>query len=217
MPSPEVKTILRPLLFSQGLRGRLEYYVKFRNQAWLEQVSTLLPPAGLILDYGCGDGIFTLYLKLRHPARQLVGFDVDRTKISRAKDLRREGLWFRERLDDVEEDCPQPFDALLCYDVLHHIHPRHHPAVADFASRVLAPGGTLLLKEESPLPRFKAMCSAAVDNLLTWSGVTTGSRVRFFPAEYYRGLFPGFSWREIPCRKWEFRATPLLLYGRRTS
>lgn len=44
-----------------------------------------IPDSGTVLDYGCGYGIFSNYLKMKNPNLKIIGFDISTTRINEAK------------------------------------------------------------------------------------------------------------------------------------
>ncbi len=97
-----------------------------------------------LLDAGCGNGFgLELLAKTFRPAR-LVGFDLMPEQIERAK---RRGLNAELSVGDITS-IAQPdgvFDGVFVFGILHHV-PAWRAALVEL-SRVLAPGGVLLVEE----------------------------------------------------------------------
>src|SRR2546429_8351241 len=55
------------------------------RQRFLEEIGQYLPPAGPVLDIGCGFGLFSLYYAATGPPRLLRGLDVNAPRIPLAR------------------------------------------------------------------------------------------------------------------------------------
>jgi SAM-dependent methyltransferase len=113
--------------------GRALHWHDFAD-AWLDF------PLGRVLDYGCGRGKFLNRIASR--ATGVCGVDVDADKVADAE----EGL--EERLVHAEPGASLPFadesfDTVVTMEVIEHV--ADERAFLSEASRVLVPGGKLLL------------------------------------------------------------------------
>jgi len=125
----------------------------------LHPVLAQLPASGSVLDVGCGHGLFTLLAATASPDRQLVGVDIDADKIALARRA-------ADRLDlsgrvqfRVSEDGSLPagpFDAVMCVDVLYLLGPERGAALLTAMAGAVRPGGTVVVKEMSDQPAWKA-------------------------------------------------------------
>lgn len=96
-----------------------------------------------VLDFGCHDGAVTVdYLDAG--ADEVVGVDIDKSAIERARDLYgRAGLTF---VNSSPETIPLPddkFDVVISYDVFEHVN--NVPAALEELYRVIRPGGRALI------------------------------------------------------------------------
>jgi cyclopropane fatty-acyl-phospholipid synthase-like methyltransferase len=121
-------------------------------------VIDLLPRDATILEVGCGHGLFTLSAALDAPARRLVGIDIDADKILLARDAaRRLGVSDRVDLRASDGSLPAgPFDAVLCVDVLYLLGADPSADLLRDMAAVVRPGGTVVVKEMSDRPAWKA-------------------------------------------------------------
>ena len=78
------KKKLYPIFKGQGAWTAFYTRTKFKICPLLP-IEPLLPPAGRVLDLGCGNGLFAAILKLGSPARTIIGFDLDEKKIESAR------------------------------------------------------------------------------------------------------------------------------------
>lgn len=103
-----------------------------------------------IVDVGCGHGLLCAMMAFGHPEREVVGIDVDPSKVSWAR--RSVGRLKHTRFEvmDVErlaELSPGQFDAVTIADVLYLVPHAQWPLLLSSCRTLLRPGGQLLLKE----------------------------------------------------------------------
>ena len=142
-----LKRLLKPLVevFKQPINEIVH------RKEWPPLFSLLdsLPSSPKVLEVGCGRGYsLPVIIDYFHP-RKIVAFDLDGEELKEAEKLRQEKKM--ENVEIMELDAtslPFPdgsFDLVLISAVLHHIK-EWRKAVSE-ASRVLAPGGYMVLKE----------------------------------------------------------------------
>lgn len=120
-----------------------EFLDRRKVKTWLKYVNIDLTNLNF-LDVGCGNG---RYLQMLHrlgvPKSQLYGIEMSQEAI---ETLRQEGYQgFYGRLEDVENKLPEnTFDLIVLLQVIEHVeHPR---AIVQTLSRLLRPGGVLVLE-----------------------------------------------------------------------
>lgn len=136
-----------------------------------------LPPAGSVLEVGCGHGLFSTYAALDAPGRRVVGVDIDAEKIA-------VGAAATADLPSVElrhspgGAVPEgPWDAVVIVDVLYLLPPEAQAALLTAAAGQLAPGGRLVVKEMASSPRWKVRWNAWQETLsVRVLRITEGSR-----------------------------------------
>jgi 2-polyprenyl-3-methyl-5-hydroxy-6-metoxy-1,4-benzoquinol methylase len=103
--------------------------------------------SGRVLDYGCGVGILSRFLKAQMPGAQINGFDVSKDAVGRVDEaLLRQG----EFTSDLER-LRGGYDLIVVTNVMHHVVPGQRQAVvSDLAGR-LATGGRLVILEHNPI------------------------------------------------------------------
>lgn len=149
----------------------------------LAAVEQRVPRTGRVLDVGCGHGLLSIYMALSSAGRQVLGVDVDVSKIETAK---RVSEALREEID-VSFECIQPgelphgpFDAIVIADVLYLLRPDARAALVEGCISRLAPGGVLLIKEIDVEPRWKARLAVIQERMATGVlGITEGDAVDF--------------------------------------
>ncbi len=102
--------------------------------------------SGKILDFGCGVGLLSSFLRKHLRRSRLDGFDVSRESIARIDhSLSGQGVFTCE-----EDQLAHDYEVIVVANVLHHVLPRQRDkTVADLAAR-LVPGGKLAIIEHNP-------------------------------------------------------------------
>jgi 2-polyprenyl-3-methyl-5-hydroxy-6-metoxy-1,4-benzoquinol methylase len=170
----------------EGLPTRLHVVVR----ALTCPFSALLdrfPRTGSVLDVGCGHGLLVNLLS-RDPSRRglkICGIDHDSAKIETARRSALPGVEFSTRvLDDFPE---ASFDAVSIFDVLYTVRRDAWSGILAGSSRVLRPGGLLIVKEVVDRPRWKYWAIMAQETLsVTLFGITKGDRPHFESPGVYR-------------------------------
>jgi 2-polyprenyl-3-methyl-5-hydroxy-6-metoxy-1,4-benzoquinol methylase len=145
------------------------------------------PHTGSALDVGCGHGLLVNLLS-RDPSRRglkICGIDHDSAKIETARRTALPGVEFSTRaLDDFPE---ASFDAVSIFDVLYTVRREAWSGILEESSRVLRPGGLLIVKEVVDRPRWKYWAIMVQETLsVTLFGITQGDRPHFESPGVYR-------------------------------
>jgi 2-polyprenyl-3-methyl-5-hydroxy-6-metoxy-1,4-benzoquinol methylase len=103
-----------------------------------------------MVDVGCGHGLLCAMMAFGHSEREVVGIDIDPSKIAWAR--RSVGRLKHTRFEVMDvarlaELSPAQFDAVTIADVLYLVPPAQWPVVLEACRTLLRPGGQLLLKE----------------------------------------------------------------------
>lgn len=102
--------------------------------------------SGKILDFGCGVGLLSGFLKKHLPAARLNGFDVSRESIARIDPSLTANGVFTSEMAHLTCD----YDLVVVANVMHHVPPDHRvKTISDLESR-LAPNGKLAVIEHNP-------------------------------------------------------------------
>jgi len=116
-----------------------------------------IDPSAHVLDLGCGTGRITIPMAQR--ARQVTGVDLSAQMIARLREKAEElGLNVDLREADMEQ-LPfeaSSFDAITCVLALMHIPPESRQPVFVEASRVLKPGGRMIVTVKNSI--FERLC-----------------------------------------------------------
>jgi SAM-dependent methyltransferase len=147
-------------------------------------VDAQVPVEGRVLEVGCGHGLFSLLAAMSSSARSVVGVDVDERKVPHA---RAAAARARKRGADCEiavappGELPDgPWDAVVVVDVLYLLDTATQRRLLADCARLLAPGGTLAVKEMDLDPRWKFRWNMAQETLaVRVLGITVGSEMTF--------------------------------------
>jgi 2-polyprenyl-3-methyl-5-hydroxy-6-metoxy-1,4-benzoquinol methylase len=169
-PRDVLSVIQRAYPNERGLRWLIT-----RLRPWIcpfEEVLARIPTDSSVLDVGCGIGIMTVLAADLGRAQRCVGVDVSLAAISVARRAKvTEGTVEFEVANDggwgVDE-----FDTVLCVDVLHHVPLRNRKMFVAQLCAAARPGGTVLLKDLSPRPRWKYLANCLHDLVMARQKVT---------------------------------------------
>jgi 2-polyprenyl-3-methyl-5-hydroxy-6-metoxy-1,4-benzoquinol methylase len=101
---------------------------------------------GKILDFGCGVGLLSSFLKRHLPSARLDGFDLSRESIARIDSSLTGAGTFTSDQDRLDRN----YDLIVTANVMHHVPQDRRPQiVADLANR-LAANGKLAIIEHNP-------------------------------------------------------------------
>lgn len=162
-----------------------------RNRtAPLAAVAKLVPPAGNVMELGCGQGL--LVELIAETAMHVTGVDFDTRKCAMA----RRRLADRPNVSIVETDllsylgatASSTADSIILSDTLSSIPDNLQEQVLAEAIRCLRPGGLLLLKIVDTAPRWKARSAALLSFAiyrLVRASVTQDNRIHRRPSGYY--------------------------------
>jgi 2-polyprenyl-3-methyl-5-hydroxy-6-metoxy-1,4-benzoquinol methylase len=150
------------------------------RQRFLDEIGQSLPADGLVLDIGCGFGLFSLYYAATERRRIVRGLDVDGRRIALA---RRAAA--RLGLDNVvyEQGDARDFKgdgevaAAYMLDIVHHVPEASVPPLLRALRRCLPVGGRLLVKDVDTRPAPKLWFTWLLDRAMAprtpvryWSG-----------------------------------------------
>jgi 2-polyprenyl-6-hydroxyphenyl methylase/3-demethylubiquinone-9 3-methyltransferase len=139
------------------------------RQRFLDEIGQYLPDEGVILDIGCGFGLFSLYYAATGRHRLLRGLDVNTRRLAQA---RRAAA--RLDLDNVAYEAGDARDfkgdgevsAAYMLDIVHHVPPASVPPLLRALRRCLPVGGRLLVKDVDDRPLAKRWFTWVLDRAM---------------------------------------------------
>lgn len=148
-------------------------------------VEAWLPPAGNVLEIGCGHGVFSRYAAATAAERAVLGTDIDEAKVGVAqRAATAAGVSVRFTVATPGHVAPGPWVAIVIIDVLYLLSGEEQRDLLSSAATQLAPGGVLLVKEMARTPRWKARWNRAQETLAVRAfRITEGSHLNFTPIE----------------------------------
>jgi 2-polyprenyl-3-methyl-5-hydroxy-6-metoxy-1,4-benzoquinol methylase len=179
---------LRDYFHEYSCRQRLFIRMRYFSVPWKK----LLQYTGsmrIMLDYGCGHGLFTALVKIQNPSCSIVAYDHDEKKFHLASLMMK--IW-----NDVSVPTPDesPFrrayyDMVALNDVLYCMTDDQQQYLLRRIQESLKPGGILLLKETVNRPRLKALfCRIQEFFALKVFSYTKGDYLPLKSATHYASL-----------------------------
>lgn len=192
-------------LYDEMPRG-IRAFVTLRHWlAPLARVLAVVPPAGRILDVGCGHGLFSAAMALGSAARDVSGVDPSPAKIDVAAKVGARVPNLRFRRGTVANVADRDFDAITVLDVLYLLPREEKVALLSACRDRLAPGGRLVLKTNDTRPAWKFAVTRAQEALMTRVGLTMGhGALHFFSRRENRDLLveTGFEVDFVDLNSW---------------
>jgi 2-polyprenyl-6-hydroxyphenyl methylase/3-demethylubiquinone-9 3-methyltransferase len=119
----------------------------FINVGQLGEAMTALPFGSRVLEVGVGDGMIASQLTTRRLDVTVLGIDLAENPGSLFEGDATRAQFRTVSTSDLLAEKPEPFDAIVIADVLHHVPPAIRPALLSDVSALLADDGVLLVKE----------------------------------------------------------------------
>jgi SAM-dependent methyltransferase len=131
-----------------SVSGEDKNYFAHGRMAWLAKwLRAHGVPAGSVLDFGCGTGSATSFIKQCLNPREISGVDVSTDSLIIANEsYGGESVHFSL----IEEPANDRFDVAFCNGVFHHIDPAERQASLAYVLDSLRPGGIFALFENNP-------------------------------------------------------------------
>lgn len=109
------------------------------------EVEKLVPKNGVVIDLGCGEGIFTNFLGISSSKRKVLGIEIDQKRLSLAsKGIKNVSFKFG---DITSVNLPSS-DTIILFHVLHHLHTyKNQEKVIEKCVKSLKKNGKILIVE----------------------------------------------------------------------
>ena len=156
------------------------------RQRFLDEIGQYLPDEGLVLDVGCGFGLFSLYYAQLQPAARFRGLDLDARRVAIAGAAARR-LGLRNVAYEVGDARTYRADAeyagAYMLDIVHHVQPETVEPLLFELHKALRPGAVLVVKDVDTQPAYKRWFTHALDLLMSPAGV-----IHYWPAAELQAL-----------------------------
>lgn len=123
------------------------YRSMFINIGELGKVIDAVPFGPRVLEVGVGDGMIATQITTRRPDATVLGIDLAENPGSLFEGDPTRAQFRTISTSDLLAEKPEPFDAIVIADVLHHVPRAIRPALLSDVSALLADDGVLLVKE----------------------------------------------------------------------
>lgn len=139
------------------------------RQRFLDAIGEYLPPAGPVLDVGCGFGLFSLYYAQAFPRLTLRGLDINPRRIAMAQ--RAAGRLCLANVayelgDAVVYRADGIYAGAYMLDIVHHIPEEAVRPLLEQLFKGLSPGGRLIIKDVDTRPAYKRWFTYCLDRLM---------------------------------------------------
>lgn len=190
MPNTQARTVPQPrrlASFTRRYRRAPLGTRAFIEARWrltpYETMAEKLPPQGLVLDLGCGHGLFSLALALGSAGRQVIGLDHDEERVSLAE-AAAEGVgnlrYSRGTLSDPAQTgaglAPGSVAGISMIDVMHYFPRAEQERLFAQAYALLAPGGVLIVREVEPNAGASSGFNRLYEKIATSTGFTRSEK-----------------------------------------
>jgi 2-polyprenyl-3-methyl-5-hydroxy-6-metoxy-1,4-benzoquinol methylase len=160
----------------------------------MRRIAAQIPDSGVVVDLGCGHGLFAQYLARTSGARTVIGIDLDADKIQLAQRLSLPNLEFR--VGNITEVALPPVQAVTILDVFYLVPYESQAELLRACTERLAPGGVIALKEMAERPRWKAWLNWLEEVLaVRVLKITLGSQFYFRPRAEWEALLTSLGLR----------------------
>jgi len=178
------------------------------------EVEKHVPTNGLILDYGCGHGIFSHILSSLSVERRVFGYDISSSKMNQAMKSSRNNLFprFIEKSSDAESLIKRA-DCIVLLDVLYYYPTGEREEFLRWLYANIKPGCELVIKDINKSFSLKFLLLFLQEVIaVKLLRLTQGSALNFLSADNFLKLLrdAGFTARVCPLRG--KRAYPHILF-----
>lgn len=153
----------------------------------------------MIVDLGCGHGLFSSLLAQQSLQRRVIGIDLDAHKIEVAQTVKLPNLTYQ--VGDIAAANVPPAQAVTILDVFYLLPYDAQEKLLQVCAEKLAPGGVILLKDMAEKPRWKVWMNWLEEFMaVRVLRITLGSEFYFRPRVEWQALFQelGFTVETIP-------------------
>ncbi|HLY26997.1 MAG TPA: class I SAM-dependent methyltransferase [Aggregatilineales bacterium] len=177
-------------------RDRLHMIIRWRVCP-MRRIAALLPAGGVVVDLGCGHGLFTQLLARTSARREVIGVDLDAHKIAIAQQLQLPNLRFIAS-DVADADLP-PAAGISILDLFYLVPFEVQEHLLEVCSAKLSHDGVIVLKDMAETPRWKLALNWLEETLavrvLRITASADGGRFYFRTRAQWQSLFEQLGFR----------------------
>ncbi|HOK41429.1 MAG TPA: class I SAM-dependent methyltransferase [bacterium] len=158
-----------------------------------EKIIKYIPEKGIIVDIGCGYGMFANYISTKRKNCKIVGIDFNDKRIAENK----KSITNRENIDffccDVKDLELTNCDVICIIDLMHHIDFEKQKQLLEECYKKLSKGGLLIFKEIDTTPKWMYYCNILHDSIMDF-----GNKLHFRNSDEYKKLIceRGFKFKQ---------------------
>jgi cyclopropane fatty-acyl-phospholipid synthase-like methyltransferase len=128
---------------------------------------------GHVLGLGSGHGLIARWVAELNPDVTIDGYDADAERVAIAAATQERQPRVQIHREDVLALRPEgAFDSASAVDLIHHLDPARLGELAAGLARAVKPGGTLLVKDIAPTPRWKHSVNRLHDRVVAGEPTT---------------------------------------------
>jgi len=164
-----------------------------------KKMETLCPQKGLILDIGCGHGLFDLFLIIKSKNRIIYALDPDKKKATPTRALNKKInniFFFKNSFKNFSTK--EKFDAILLIDLLYLLSSKEKRSLLEKAKTLLKPNGKILIKTINYSPTFKFLLCYLQEfifvKLLKFTFSET-KKLSYYSLNQHRNLFNNYHFK----------------------
>jgi 2-polyprenyl-3-methyl-5-hydroxy-6-metoxy-1,4-benzoquinol methylase len=133
----------------------------------IDKILEMIPVEGIVLDVGCGFGVFSYFFAQKYPKLEIIGVDLSANRISLAENVyhKPENLHFKQnKIEDLVED---NFDSALFIDVLYLLSEKEIVRTLEICHQKIKEGGTLIIKAMNKDHFLRYLLSMSITAFIT--------------------------------------------------
>ena len=138
-------------------------YIRFWDAPYRE-VEQMISKKGIILELGCGEGLFSNFIALSQRKRKVIGIEIDEKRV----DIANQGLKNTSfiKADATLYSLPKA-ETIIMMHLLHHLNSRKkQEELIKRCSQALKKGGTIIIVEVEPKLSWKYLITWFTDHFL---------------------------------------------------
>ncbi|NJO89635.1 MAG: class I SAM-dependent methyltransferase [Chloroflexia bacterium] len=130
---------------SVSLKDKIYLKARYKLCPYFKILDDLIPNSGTIVDWGCGFGFFSLYMKISQFKRQITGVEIDKRKIKVITQVTKEYSDFSiKHIDEVDIE-HNTVDVVLLMEVSYYLTCQSYSKLLEFFNKILKENGLLVV------------------------------------------------------------------------